>query len=257
MQPEQAVAGNGRPPATAERLSARSELDGLRATCRRQAQVIDALGQAVSTFRSGAVALKAENAELRAENDRVRRGPSRARVAGRVDAAGDALEAHVPLDVRAPSGARIVVAECLRDGVAASVLESALLVVSELVTNSVRHGGASAPGVVVVRVRLTETMVRLEVEDRGRAGVIAPRSPDLEGGGGFGLNVVQVLSERWGLERVAAGGTRVWAQLSRAPLRAGASAKTSGVAGAQSRRNGTPSNGRAAHRRRQPAGGTR
>jgi hypothetical protein len=45
--------------------------------------------------------------------------------------------------------------------------------------------------------------------------MIAPRSPDLEGGGGFGLNVVQALSERWGLERIAAGGTRVWAQLAR------------------------------------------
>ncbi len=255
MRPEQAVAGNGRLPATAKRVSARSELDGLRATCRRQAHVINALGGAVSVLRGGAVALKAENAELRAENDRVRRGAACAR--GRVGA-GDALEVHVPLNVRAPGAARIVVAECLRDGVAASVLESALLVVSELATNSVRHGGTSAAGVVVVRVGLTETLVRVEVEDRGRAGVIAPRSPDLEGGGGFGLNVVQVLSERWGLERVAAGGTRVWAQLARAPLRAGASAETSGVGGARSRRNGKPSSGRvAAKRRRQPAGGNR
>jgi anti-sigma regulatory factor (Ser/Thr protein kinase) len=162
------------------------------------------------------------------------------------------------LGVRAPGAARIVVAECLRDRVAGSVLESARLVVSELVTNSVRHGGASAPGVVVVRVGLTETMVRVEVEDRGRAGVIAPRSPDLEGGGGFGLNVVQVLSERWGLERVAAGGTRVWAQLSRAPLSAPASGDATSVGGARSSRNGKPSNGRAAaKRRRHLAGGTR
>jgi anti-sigma regulatory factor (Ser/Thr protein kinase) len=232
-------------------VSARSELDRLRATCRRQAHVIDALGHAVSTFRGGAVALKAENAELRAENDRVRRGAARA--SGR----DDVRDVHVPLDVRAPGAARIVVTECLRDRVAASVLEGALLVVSELVTNSVCHGGASAAGVVVVRVGLTETMVRVEVEDRGRSGAVAPRSPDLEGGGGFGLGVVQALSERWGLERIAAGGTRVWAQLARAPLSAPASAETSGVSGARSSRNGKPSNGRAAHRRRQHAGGTR
>jgi anti-sigma regulatory factor (Ser/Thr protein kinase) len=163
----------------------------------------------------------------------------------------------VPLDARAPGAARIVVAECLRDRVEASVLERARLVVSELVTNGVRHGGASAPGVVVVRVGLTETMVRVEVEDRGRAGAIAPRSPDLEGGGGFGLNVVQALSERWGLERVAAGGTRVWAQLSRAPLRAPASGEASSVGGARSRRDGKPSNGRAVHRRRQRPEGAR
>jgi anti-sigma regulatory factor (Ser/Thr protein kinase) len=251
MRPEQAVAGNRRPPATAEPAGAGAELDGLRATCRRQAHVIDALSEAVSILRGGAAALKDENAELRAENDRVRRGAARARATGRVDA-GDALEVHLPRNVRAPGAARVVVAEGLRDRVAASVLESARLVVSELVTNSVRHSGASTAGVVVVRVGLTETLVRVEVEDRGRAGTVAPRSPDLEGGGGFGLHVVQALSERWGLERIAAGGTRVWAQLARAPLIAPAS----GVSGARSSRNGTPSNGQAARRRRQPAEGT-
>jgi hypothetical protein len=56
-----------------------------------------------------------------------------------------------------------------------------------------------------VRVRLTDSIVRLEVSDPGCAGVIAPRAPDLEVGGGFGLNVVSTCSERWGLERIAAG----------------------------------------------------
>ena len=91
MRPEQAVAGNGRTPATAERVRAGAEFDGLRATCRRQAHVIDALGEAVSTFRGGAAALKAENVELCAENDRVRRGAAGARTGGCVGA-GDALE---------------------------------------------------------------------------------------------------------------------------------------------------------------------
>ena len=159
----------------------------------------------------------------------------------------------MPLDVRAPGAARIVVAECLRDRVAASVLDSARLVVSELVTNSVCHGGASAAGVVVVRVGLTETMVRVEVEDRGRGGVIAPRSPDLEGGGGFGLNVVQALSERWGLERVAAGGTRVWAQLARAPLGARGIRETSGRAA----RDRLEMASQAAGERRASGGGSR
>ena len=72
-------------------------------------------------------------------------------------------------------------------------------------------------------------MVRLEVEDPGRGGVIAPRAPDL--GGGFGLNLVQELSERWGLERVAAGGTRVWAQLALASAPASAEAPGAGHAG--------------------------
>ena len=126
------------------------------------------------------------------------------------------LEASLPLDARAPGAARIVVAS-LRGRVPASVLDTAQLLVTELVTNSVRHSGASAAARVVVRVRLTDSMLRLEVSDPGCDGAIAPRAPDLQAGGGFGLNLVSAFSERWGLERVAAGGTRVWAQLAYAP----------------------------------------
>ena len=80
---------------------------------------------------------------------------------------------------------------------------------SELVTNSVRHSGASAGASVVVRVQLTDSLVRLEVGDPGCEGVIAPRAPDLEGGGGFGPNLVGTCSERWGLERGSPPGSRV------------------------------------------------
>ena len=41
--------------------------------------------------------------------------------------------------------------------------------------------------------------------------------------GGFGLNIVRALSDRWGVEHVAHQGTQVWAQLARTPLTALAS----------------------------------
>jgi anti-sigma regulatory factor (Ser/Thr protein kinase) len=188
------------------------------------------LGAAVSTLRGGAAALKAENAELRAAYDRVR-SPSDAcpRPSGGVDGS-EALEVSLPLDTRAPGAARIVV-DALRGRVPTPVLDSARLVVSELVTNSVLHCEAPAGAVVVVRVQLTGTMVRLEVGDPGCGGVIAPRAPDPERGGGLGLNIVQTLSERWGVERAVAGGTRVWAQLPHRPLTAPAFAEASGFAG--------------------------
>jgi two-component sensor histidine kinase len=85
------------------------------------------------------------------------------------------------------------------------------LLVSELVTNSVRHSGAGPEDAVIVGVGLSPALVRLEVEDRGGGGVIAPRTPDE--GAGFGLRLVQTISERWGLERIAAGPSLVWAQL--------------------------------------------
>jgi anti-sigma regulatory factor (Ser/Thr protein kinase) len=182
--------------------------------CERQAHVIETLAAAVARLRGGTAALKAENAELRAAAGRVRGGTGAGGSGREQDT--EVLEASLPLDARAPGAARIVVAR-LRGRIPAPVLDSAQLLVSELVTNSVRHCGASADASVVVRVQLTDSMVRLEVSDPGCDGVIAPRAPDLQGGGGVGLNLVGTFSERWGLERIAGGGTRVWAQLARAP----------------------------------------
>jgi len=255
MQPHEAGPTNGRRLSSTGRVGAGAEREGLQATCRRQAQVIDALSEAVSVLHSGAAALKVVNADLRAANERVRNRDGAGAHASSRKGAREALEAPLGLDACAPAAARIVVADCLRGRVAASALTNAQLIMSELVTNSVCHSAAAADA--TVRVKLTGTMIGLEVEDGGGGGVIAPRSPDLERGGGFGLNIVQALSERWGLERVVAGGTRVWAQLPRAPLAAPVPAESSDVRGARSSPNGTLTSERAAAtRRREPAEGT-
>jgi anti-sigma regulatory factor (Ser/Thr protein kinase) len=212
MYPDESALTNGKPSSARQRAAARSELDELRATCRRQALVIDSLSEAAAALRRGALALKAENARLRFDADH-RRSPS---AGDERDDDGDAIEVRLPLDVRAPGAARSVVTDCLGARVKAATLDHARLLVSELVTNSLCHSGASADEDVVVRVDLTPGMVRLEVEDPGGGGVIGPRAGDGHNGGGFGLNIVQQLSERWGVERVAVGGTRVWAQLARA-----------------------------------------
>ena len=214
MQPYQVPGQNDRPATRSRPSGARLGSDGLGAAYERQARVVETLAAAVAALHGRSAALKAENTGLRAAAGRIR-GGSRAGVSGRNEAA-EVLEASLPLDTRAPGAARSVVAG-LRGRVPASVLDTAQLLVSELVANSVRHSGASAGARVEVRVRLTDSMVRLEVSDPGRDGVIAPRAPDLQGGGGFGLNLVSAFSERWGLERTAAGGTCVWAQLARAP----------------------------------------
>ena len=185
-----------------------AELSRLEDECRRQAVQIDTLREAVSMLTRGAKALKAENLDLRTENARLRGGPHRHE---RVEGA-ELTEVAIPLDVRAPGAARTVVESCLAGQVASSVLNDAQLLVSELVTNSVRHSGAPEGDDVVLRVHLWRDMCRLEVEDHGRDGVIAPRPPDA--GSGMGLNLVQMLSQRWGVIRPPDGPTRVWAQLS-------------------------------------------
>lgn len=232
--------------ASANRRTARSSDDsgspvpgGLEAKCRHQAMVIDTLGEALSAFERGARALKAENSALRAENDRLSRDRRLVSLpAGRV-AGGEPAEVAIPSGVQAPGVARSVVARWLAGHVAPSVLETALLLVSELVSNSVRHSGVPEGEDIVVRVPLRRDGFRLEVEDPGRSGVIAPQPPDLLRGGGMGLHLVQTLSERWGLERAAAGGTRVWAQLASAALIAPTPPEPSGVSGARLSRNGS------------------
>lgn len=90
-----------------------------------------------------------------------------------------------------------------------ALADDAELVVTELVTNAVRHGG---PGVDLWVRRLSAGGLRLEVVD-GRSG--APptvQRPDDDAEGGRGLLIVQALARRWGTERLAAG-KQVWCEL--------------------------------------------
>lgn len=214
MQPDQTVPANRWMP----RAVGRAEPEALPAKCRHQAMVIDTLGEALSAFERGARALKAENSALRAENDRLRRHP---RPDSYVDG-GEPVEVAIPVGAQAPGVARSVIAQSLSDHVASSVLETAVLLVSELVSNSVRHSGVPEGEDIVLRVHLWHDGCRLEVEDPGRDGVIAPRVPDPVRGGGMGLYLVQKLSERWGIMRAAEGPTCVWAEFATAAALASA-----------------------------------
>jgi anti-sigma regulatory factor (Ser/Thr protein kinase) len=188
--------------------------DDLRARCRRQEVLVDRLSEAVATMRRGAKAMKAEINELRSETSRLhnyRRFPVST---ARPMEDGELVEVALSLDVQAPGGARSVVTTCLRERVAQSALDSARLLVTELVSNSLRHSG-SAGDQVVVSVELTLDWFRVGVLDSGSDAIIVPRPGNAETGGGFGLNLVRMLSERWGVEHLARGGTQVWAQLPR------------------------------------------
>jgi len=216
MESDRSASANGHGVSPPDDSASPAEIARLQAHCQQQAVAIDTLSEAVAALRRGATALKAENAELRTElgGPRLtRRSPAGA--GGRL-ADGELVELAVALDARAPGAARAFVIECLERRVVASVREIAQLVVSELVTNSLRHGGARM-GEVIVSVELMPELVRVAVHDSGSDGVIAAQPPDLDTGGGFGLNLVQMLSERWGVEWLAAGGTQVWAQLLRSP----------------------------------------
>jgi anti-sigma regulatory factor (Ser/Thr protein kinase) len=88
------------------------------------------------------------------------------------------------------------------------------LLVSELVTNSVRHGGAGEDDVLELAAFREGERLRVEVTDWGPGfdGDARPRLPtDAEGG--WGLVLVERLADRWGVERDG-DATVVWFELS-------------------------------------------
>jgi anti-sigma regulatory factor (Ser/Thr protein kinase) len=85
------------------------------------------------------------------------------------------------------------------------------LLVTELVTNAVRH--ARAPQVDVL-VRVGPSGVRVEVADPGPGFEPAPRQEGHGAEGGWGLVLVDRLADRWGVAR-GDGRTRVWLELGR------------------------------------------
>jgi len=87
------------------------------------------------------------------------------------------------------------------------------LAVSELVTNAIVHGC----GQVDVRIADLDGSVRLEVGDEGTVGTPRPTvrsdgsdgSDGNDGAGGWGLRLVEGLSDTWGTHRDG-GRTQVW-----------------------------------------------
>jgi anti-sigma regulatory factor (Ser/Thr protein kinase) len=94
--------------------------------------------------------------------------------------------------------------------------DAALLLASELVTNSVKHSGSAAPGgLVTVTVAAGRAGVRVEVTDRCGDGVpvlmpAASASSDAEGS--RGMRLVDALAARWGYQR-GGGLATTWFEL--------------------------------------------
>lgn len=91
--------------------------------------------------------------------------------------------------------------------------ESLALVVSELVTNSIRHAGLAPDDSVNLRITHSAGRVRLAVHDRGDGfAVHADECRDLLTPGGVGLVIVDALAETWGVDCDPEGCT-VWCEV--------------------------------------------
>lgn len=107
---------------------------------------------------------------------------------------------------------RQLVASLKAAGVPGEAVSDAALVVSELVTNAVRHGRPTASGHVDVSWRVARGRVRIVVVDQGRGAKLAagPRTTDRTGG--RGLAIVEELCDSWTTDH-RGGGLRVTAEL--------------------------------------------
>ncbi len=97
-------------------------------------------------------------------------------------------------------------------GISADTVETAQLVVSELVTNAAR-ASASTLGVIALSLRLFSDKLVIEVSDQSAgAPVLMPASREAEHG--RGLVLVDALSQEWGYSPAPGGGKVVYAVLS-------------------------------------------
>lgn len=94
---------------------------------------------------------------------------------------------------------------------AGAVLDVALLLVSELVTNAVRHG--RPPIEVEVECQGSHGLA-VHVSDGGSGSpTVIDLTPDADAEGGRGLAIVETLADSWGVSPSGRGGKSVWFRL--------------------------------------------
>src|SRR3954447_13011327 len=120
------------------------------------------------------------------------------------------LELTLPPEPSSVARARTKVCEAMAHDLPNDDLETVRLLISEVVTNAVRHGSHAQP------VELNahwNSEVRVEVSDHGDGFTPHPRIGGLDEPGGFGLYLVGRLADQWGVE--TDDGTTVWFVLRR------------------------------------------
>lgn len=133
-------------------------------------------------------------------------------------ARGDHLRLNLHMMLRAlPTSvrtARRFVRQVLAEAGLEQLADSAELIASELVTNSVTYAGAGVSW-VTVSVYVGEVRVRLEVWDQSPAEPVR-RDAGLDENG-RGLEIIEALCTRWGCQWPDVGGKSVWCELTTEP----------------------------------------
>ena len=118
----------------------------------------------------------------------------------------------------APSAARELLVETIGTSVEGELVDRARLLVSELVTNAVIHGGAGPDDPITVIASLEEDGVRTEIRHRGPQFTPPVEEPDLDSPGGLGLFLVEQIADEWGIDE--SDEITVWFRLAGAAVQA-------------------------------------
>jgi anti-sigma regulatory factor (Ser/Thr protein kinase) len=102
--------------------------------------------------------------------------------------------------------------DLIRDRLTDEAFHDARLLVSELITNSLRHATLATGQEIELAMRLDGSTLWVEVRDPGPGFEPRPRSATSSTESGWGLFLVARLADRWGVERD--GQNRVWFELS-------------------------------------------
>jgi two-component sensor histidine kinase len=94
--------------------------------------------------------------------------------------------------------------------------ESVVLIVSELLTNAIRHGPTSEQGFEVVVTVLPDGICVIEVSDSEQS-MPAQGTPGDADESGRGLRMVAALADTWGVRHRGRFGKTVWAVLGTRP----------------------------------------
>jgi anti-sigma regulatory factor (Ser/Thr protein kinase) len=122
------------------------------------------------------------------------------------------LEVKLASAADSAAEARHALAE-LSGRVADERLHDVRLLVSELVTNAVRHADLAPEEAIRLIVEESAGGLRVEVHDPGRGFDWTGRDRGAEEPGGWGLYLVETLADRWGVDRNDV--TTVWFEVDR------------------------------------------
>ncbi|WP_103535951.1 ATP-binding protein [Streptomyces sp. SM11] len=161
-------------------------------------------------------------------------------VAQEVPASSSMAIPHGPAGV---GQARHRMREQLRgNGVSDAVVDDAVLILSELLSNACRHGRPLGrhtdvgDGDIRAAWRVdTGGALTVEVTDGGGPTRPVPATPSVTARGGRGLNIISALAQEWGVRDGSSGEVTVWALVS--------AKKPPGIGGTGSAANGVSSNG--------------